>query len=114
MTERQNDADTVWLAITTFPNVEVARQIGTQLIESQLAACVNILRGVESIYSWKGKLERDSELVGLIKTTAANWDRLEAWMAEHHPYEEPELIAIPVEKGSSGYLDWVRSSLRVD
>ena len=112
MTERQNDADAVWLAITPFPNVEVARQIGTQLIESQLAACVNILPGVESIYSWKGKVEQDSELVGLIKTTVANWDRLEAWMAEHHPYEEPELIAIPVEKGSSGYLDWVRSSLR--
>jgi len=111
MTERQNDADAVWLVITTFPNAEVARQIGTQLVKSQLAACVNILPGVESIYSWKGKIERDSELVGLIKTTAGNWDRLRAWIAEHHPYEEPELIAIPVEKGSPGYLDWVRSSV---
>ena len=81
------------------------------MVESQLAASVNILPGAESIYCWKGKLERDSELVGLIKTTAANWNRLEAWMAEHHPYEEPELIAIPVEKGSPGYLDWVRSSV---
>ena len=102
MQERQNDADSVWLAITTFPNAEVARQIGTRLVESQLAACVNILPGVESIYAWKGKVEQDSELIGLIKTTAGRWEALEAWIAEHHPYEEPELIAIPVEKGTAG------------
>ncbi len=112
MEERQNDADEgVILAITTFPNSEVSRQIGTQLVESQLAACVNLIPGVESIYSWKGKVERDQEVLCLIKTTRDRWDSLAAWVREHHPYEEPELIVIPVEAGLEGYLEWVRRAV---
>ncbi|MBP84785.1 MAG: divalent-cation tolerance protein CutA [Verrucomicrobiales bacterium] len=114
MEERQNDAGSIILAITTFPNQEVARQIGTQIVEAQLAACVNILSGVESIYAWKGKVECESELLGLIKTTNENWEALEKWMGKHHPYEEPELIAISLEKGAAGYLDWVKSSVAGD
>jgi uncharacterized protein involved in tolerance to divalent cations len=114
MKERQNDAGSIILALTTFPNQEVARQIGTQIVGAQLAACVNILPGVESIYAWKGKVERESELLGLIKTTNGNWEALKNWIGKHHPYEEPELIAIPLEKGVAVYLDWVRASVADD
>tara|TARA_R110002096_G_scaffold40688_26_gene110424 strand:+ start:5639 stop:6019 length:381 start_codon:yes stop_codon:yes gene_type:complete len=112
MKERQKDPEMdVILVVTTFPDVEVGRQIGTQLVESQLAACVNLVPGVESIYRWKGAVEREQEVVGLIKTTQNRWEQLEGWMQEHHPYEEPELIAMSIDQGASGYLDWVRKAV---
>lgn len=113
MLERQNDAKIpVILVVTTFPNPEVAGQIGTQLIESQLAACVNTIPGVTSIYQWKGRIENESEVVGLIKTTEDRLAELEAWIQENHPYDEPEMIVLDIETGSSGYLDWVREQVK--
>ena len=115
MIERQNDADdSVKLVITTFPNEEVARQIGTQLVEIQLAACVNLLPGVQSIYCWKGKVEKESEILGYIKTTNSRLEELEKWLQENHPYDEPEFVVVPIEAGSSGYLGWVREQTQVD
>lgn len=112
MLERQNDAkEPVILVVTTFPNSDVARQIGTQLVESQLAACVNTIPGVTSIYRWKGKVENESEVIGLIKTTRDQLVHLETWLQENHPYDEPEMIAVEVEAGSTGYLDWVREQV---
>ncbi|MEM9283914.1 MAG: divalent-cation tolerance protein CutA [Verrucomicrobiota bacterium] len=112
MDERQKDSNAeVVVVITTFPNREKARQIGTQLVELQLAACVNLVSRVESIYAWKGKVEQEEEVIGLIKTTEEKRALLEAWMGDHHPYEVPELIALPLKWGARDYLDWVRSSL---
>ncbi len=109
MLERQNDTEnSVVLVLTTFSDPEQARQIGTQLVESQLIACINLLPAVESIYQWKGDVEVEGELVGIMKTTRQRVEELETWIEENHPYEQPEFLVVPVEAGGSGYLDWVR------
>ena len=109
MLERQNDApDSVVLALTTFSEPDSARQIGTQLVESQLIACFNLIPAVESIYQWKGDLEIEGELLAIMKTTHQRLEDLEAWISANHPYEEPELIVIPVAAGASAYLQWIR------
>lgn len=109
MIERQNDApDSVVLALTTFSEPDSARQIGTQLVKSQLIACFNLIPAVESIYQWKGDLEIEGELIAIMKTTRQRLDELGRWMADNHPYEEPELIVIPVDAGAAAYLQWIR------
>jgi periplasmic divalent cation tolerance protein len=95
------------VVLCTFPDQEKARQIGTVLVERQLAACINILPGVESIYRWKGELNRDAEALALIKTTAGGYPALEEALVGLHPYDEPEVIALEVVAGSAGYLGWV-------
>lgn len=95
----------------TFPSLEEARQIAAALIESQLAACVNLCRPVESIYRWHGKVETAEEVLGMIKTTSAGYDALEAKIKELHPYEVPEIIAVPVAKGNAAYLKWAADSV---
>lgn len=112
MLKRQNDArDPIILVVTTFPNAEVSGQIGTQLVESQLVACVNTIPGVTSFYRWKGKVENESEVIGLIKTTQDQLVHVEAWLQENHPYDEPEMIVLDVAAGSKGYLDWVTEQI---
>ena len=108
MIERQNDAiDRAVLVVSSFADQDSARQVGTTVVESQLAACVNLVPGVTSIYQWKGKIEEEGEVIALIKTTAEKLIELEAFLQENHPYEEPEFI----EAGSTGYLDWIRGSM---
>lgn len=100
------------MVLTSFPNPEIASQIGTQLVESQLAACVKAIPGATSIYRWQGVVETESEVIGWIKTASDKLEELEAWLQEHHPYEKPEFIVIDVAAGSTGYLDWVREQVR--
>jgi len=110
--ERQKDTPkSVVLILATFPSAEVARQIGTELVESQLAACVNLLPQIESIYRWQGKVETAEECLAIFKTTHERSDALAAWLRERHPYEVPEILFIPVESGLSDYLAWVRESV---
>lgn len=104
--------DQYLLVICTFPNVEEARQIGTQLVELQVAACVNLVPQVESIYRWKGEIERESEVLVLIKTTENNYREVEARIQELHPYDTPEVIAVPIERGASSYLGWISEVTR--
>jgi|TARA_B110000305_G_C19436851_1_gene639480 periplasmic divalent cation tolerance protein len=112
MIERQNDAiDRAVLVVSSFADQDSARQVGTTVVESQLAACVNLVPGVTSIYQWKGKIEEEGEVIALIKTTAEKLIELEAFLQENHPYEEPEFIVVPIEAGSTGYLDWIRGSM---
>ena len=112
MIERQNDAiDRAVLVVSTFAADDSARQFGTTAVESQLAACVNLIPGVTSIYQWKGKLEEESEVIALMKTTAEKLEELEAFLQKNHPYDEPEFIVVPIEAGSAGYLDWIRGTL---
>ncbi len=100
------------LILTTLPDQDAARQLSRQLVETRLAACVNILSPCTSIYRWQGKLQEDSETPLLIKSTADRYPALENFLREHHPYELPEIIALPVVQGLPGYLDWVRAETR--
>lgn len=101
------------LVFCTFPDAASARQIGTALIEKQLAACVNLMPGVESVYRWQGKVESASEVLAVFKTSAAVFPAFERELARLHPYEVPEIIAMePVAVGES-YGSWLLESLRI-
>ena len=84
------------LVIASFPDIEIARHIGTSLIEKQLAACVNLHPSTESIYRWQGKVESATEVLALIKTSAERYPSLEAEIHSLHPYDVPEIIAIDI------------------
>lgn len=100
------------IVLCTFPNPEEARQIGTRLVDLQVAACVNVLPRVESIYRWKGSVTTDAEALAVIKTTATRYPEVEARLREWHPYETPEIIALPIERGSAAYLGWISEATR--
>lgn len=101
------------LIFCTCPNRETAEQIANHLVEEQLAACINISSPVTSIYSWQGKIESEEELLLSIKTSRRRYSELEQAILNLHPYELPEIIAVPVEQGLSGYLDWVAQCTNV-
>jgi periplasmic divalent cation tolerance protein len=103
-------ADEVLLAISTFPDAETATRIGRQLVNDKLAACANIGAPVQSIYRWQGKIEESQETMVFFKTTAAQFDALQAALRTLHPYEVPELVALPVTNGLPDYLRWVVDS----
>ena len=98
------------LVITSLPDAESARALATRLVEQRLAACVNILAPCQSLYRWEGKLEEAEEVPLLIKTTVARYVALEEAIRAYHPYELPEIIAVPIEKGLPGYLAWMVAS----
>lgn len=95
------------LVISNFPDRASAALAADALIADRIAACVNILAECTSIYRWEGKVEHASEVPLLIKTTRAAYPRLESALRELHPYELPELIAVPVTAGLPAYLKWV-------
>ncbi|NBS15696.1 MAG: divalent-cation tolerance protein CutA [Gammaproteobacteria bacterium] len=99
------------VVLSSCPDVDTARRLARGVIESGMAACVSIVPGVESIYRWKGQLESQEEHLLLIKTVLASLESLTAWLEEHHPYELPEIIALPMTGGSERYLQWLRSDL---
>jgi periplasmic divalent cation tolerance protein len=106
------DAADVHVAFCTCPDADVAESLAEALVEARLAACVNILPGVRSIYQWQGRIERDAEALMLIKTTRARLDALVARIRELHPYDVPEVIAHPITAGHVSYLEWVRQCTR--
>ena len=95
------------LVLTTLPTADAAAELGRTLVQERLAACANILPAVRSIYSWQGKIQDDNEVLVLLKTRQEHFERLRARILELHPYEMPEILAIPVEQGYSMYLDWL-------
>jgi periplasmic divalent cation tolerance protein len=101
----------VRLVLCTFPDTELARQIGTVLVEKQLAACVNLVTGVESIYRWQGKVETGAEVLAIFKTSAAVYPAFEKELAGLHPYEVPEIVAIEPAAIAASYAAWVLSSV---
>jgi periplasmic divalent cation tolerance protein len=95
------------LVLTNVPDRSVAERLADTLIERRLAACVNILAPCRSVYRWKDAVQHDEEHPMLIKTTAERYPALEAALREGHPYELPEIIAVPIERGLAAYLAWV-------
>ena len=100
------------LVLTTCGSLEEARSLAHALVERQLAACVNVVPRVESIYRWQGKVETAAECLLVIKTTRDAFDRLRQALSELHSYELPECIEIAIEDGSAQYLDWIGESVR--
>ena len=99
------------IVLSTAGSHEEARKIAHALVERRLAACVNIVPGVESIYRWQGRVETAAEWLLLIKTTAGVFPRLRDALAELHSYEVPECIALVVEDGGASYLEWIGESV---
>ncbi len=97
----------ILLVITNLPDAETAGRLAQRLIEERAAACVNQLAPCTSTYRWQGSIETASEVPLLIKTTRAAYPRLEQLIRAAHPYELPEIIAVPVTTGLPAYLDWV-------
>ncbi|HEX9194721.1 MAG TPA: divalent-cation tolerance protein CutA [Azonexus sp.] len=95
------------LVLTNCPDEESANAIALALVEERLAACVNILPRVQSVYRWQGAVESATEIPLFIKSTAANYPALEAAIRSRHPYQLPEIIALPVTHGLPAYLDWI-------
>ncbi|MEM3555160.1 MAG: divalent-cation tolerance protein CutA [Candidatus Micrarchaeia archaeon] len=91
----------------TFPNVKEARKVGEIIIKEKLARCVNIIPAMESIFFWKGKLEREKESILIAKTSERNYKKLESRVRELHPYELPCIVAFKVERGSKEFIEWV-------
>lgn len=99
------------LILTTCGSAEEARRIAQEIVQRRLAACVNIVPQVESVYRWKGEIESAAEWLLIIKTTAAAFERLRYALAKLHSYDLPECIAIAIEDGSSEYLEWIGESV---
>lgn len=99
------------LVFCTFPSLEQARATGTALVAAQLAACVNLIPAVESIYRWDGKVESAAEVLTIFKTTPAAWPRFESRLRELHPYDVPEIVALKPEQVAECYARWVGESV---
>jgi len=95
------------LVLTNVPDQGAAEKLAHALVEARAAACVNVLAACRSIYRWEGAVETAGEIPLLIKTTAENYPQVEAIVRANHPYDVPELIAIPITHGLPAYLDWV-------
>ncbi len=95
------------LVFCTCPDDETATALAKGLVEAHLAACVNLLPNIRSIYTWKGNLEIDSEVLLVIKTRQDRMEALEQFILSHHPYELPEVVAVSLEQGNQGYLEWL-------
>lgn len=94
------------VVLCTVPDGPTAEKLAKGLVDERLAACVNAIPGVKSFYRWQGKLETDEEIQLLIKTRKGRFDELAAWIKAHHPYDVPEIVALPAERVSDDYLTW--------
>lgn len=93
--------------LTTCPDVSVAKNLASLLLEKKLVACVNIVPHILSLYEWQGKMAEDNEVLMIIKTRQDRYTAIEQVFTAHHPYEVPELIVLPIETGLSAYLQWI-------
>jgi periplasmic divalent cation tolerance protein len=106
-------ADALELHVT-MPDPGRAGSLARTLVEEGLAACVNVVPGVRSIYQWNGQLQEDEEVLCLIKTRAALFERARDRILSIHPYEVPEILAFAVDDGSPAYLEWLSRSTKAD
>jgi periplasmic divalent cation tolerance protein len=99
------------LVLTNLPDQASAENLAELLIKEKVAACVNVLAPCTSFYEWQGQPEKSKEIPLLIKSTEQKYSLLEACIMRHHPYELPEIISVPINKGLPAYLSWVQKSL---
>jgi len=99
------------LITTTFPDEQSAKAIIHLLLEQKLAACIQ-MQAVQSFYRWEGKLCESNEQLLLIKTRSSLFHKIEALILKHHPYTTPQIIQVPIEQGSSAYLQWIKEEMR--
>ena len=104
----------ILLVLSNLPSRELALSIGEQMVGAGLAACVNLLAPCVSMYRWEGRVQRDEEHPMLLKTTRARYPELEAALRAAHPYEVPEIIAVPLAAGLPDYLAWVEKMTESD
>lgn len=102
------------LVLSNLPDLESAESLARALVRQRLAACVNLLPGVKSIYRWQGALEEVKEVTLMIKTTAARYPELEAAIKLAHPYALPEIVGLPLTAGWPAYLAWVAEQTNMD
>lgn len=100
-------ANDIVIVVTNMPDRASATKLARALVESRLAACVNLLADIESVYRWQGKIEQAKEVPVVIKTTASAYQRVQAAILKDHPYQLPEIVAVPVVAGLEKYLQWV-------
>jgi periplasmic divalent cation tolerance protein len=105
---------TLLVVLSTFPDLGAARAAAEVLVNERLAACVNILPGVESVYRWHGEVQSGTEVLAIIKTTNALWQSLEQRLRKIHPYEVPEIVALNAAAVADSYLRWVSESVVPD
>lgn len=98
------------IILNTYPDQEQAKQMANTLVDEGLAACVNIVPGLTSIYKWQGKRESGTEVLLIIKTRREHYEQIESRIKSMHPYELPEIISVPIENGLKAYLDWIDNS----
>ncbi|CAH1637308.1 unnamed protein product [Spodoptera littoralis] len=101
------DADKYSVAYVTVPSVDVGKTIGHGLVKNKLAACVNVIPQVTSIYEWEGKINEDSEALLMIKTRTTQVDKLTEFVRTNHPYSVCEVISLPIKNGNPPYLKWI-------
>jgi len=97
--------------LTTVDSAELGRRIATALVESRLAACVNIVPGVRSVYRWQGEVCNEEELLLLIKTTGRSFENVRRRIRELHTYQVPEVICLPIGAGDLDYLSWLKDQV---
>ena len=101
------EQDKLIVVLVTTPNNEFAEKLSEELVQSHIAACVNIISNIRSIYCWKGALEKSKESLLIIKTTIARFKDLEQFIKNKHPYETPEIVSLAAQDVAQGYLNWV-------
>jgi len=104
-------ATDVRTVLLTAPDADVAERLGRALVEERLAACANIVPGVVSVFRWDGRVQREAEVLVIVKTTDQRVEDLRARVVELHPYQVPEVLVLPVLAGHAPYLEWVRGEV---
>lgn len=99
------------VVLSTCPDLPTAQHIATELVSRRVAACVNLVPGVTSVYRWQGEIQTDSEVLMVMKTDSAHYPALEQAVRELHPYELPEIVAVTLDDGSAKYLRWITTTL---
>lgn len=102
------------VAFTTAPDAATAEALARRLVDARVAACVQVVPGLRSVYRWQGDVAVDDEVQLVVKTTADRFDAVDALVREHHPYAVPELVAVPAVRGSADYLAWLRDATQPD
>jgi periplasmic divalent cation tolerance protein len=103
--------DCCQLLLCTCPDSEVAATLAEALVENKLAACVNILPAIQSVFAWEGKVQREPEVLLLIKSRRTVYTQIETFISQQHPYDVPELIAFDIREGLPQYLQWIENSV---